>query len=77
MENLAQLQAWLAAAQTAYHQLMIGKAAVEVSVDGATFTTRFAKADADKLESYMARLQAGIDSLTFGSRRGGAIGVIF
>lgn len=77
MNDLAQLQSWLAAAQAAYHQLMIGQSAVEVIVDGGTFSTRFVKADADKLEAYIARLEGRIEALTFGARRAGAIGMIF
>ncbi len=77
METLAQLQAWLTAARTAYHQLMIGKSAVKVSVDGATFATEFTRANADQLQAYIARLEAKIERMQFGYRRGGAIGVIF
>jgi len=49
----------LAEAQTALHQLMIGRGVVEVTADG--YTTKFTKADVEQLKAYIATLQAQID----------------
>ena len=67
--------AWLAEAQLAYHQLMTGQAAVEIAVDGATFVTKFARADAVKLQAYIAKLEGQIASA--GTPRPHAIGIRF
>ena len=66
---------WLAAARLAYHNLMVGETAVEIAVDGATFVTKFAKPDANKLAAYIARLEGQIASA--GTQRPHAIGLRF
>ena len=54
----AVLLQWYKDARVAYQQLMTGAAVVEVMVDG--YMTKFARANADQLFSYIYRLQAEI-----------------
>lgn len=61
----------LAAAIAARHRLLLGEAAVEC--DFGEQRTRFTAANADRLDAYIAELQA----LIAGLPRRGAIGVIF
>ena len=69
------LQQMLDDARAKYHQLMTGAMVVEIAVDGNTFTTRFQRADADKLLAYISRLETAIAGN--GRRRIGAIGIMF
>lgn len=68
---LATLEQWLADAQLALHDLMIGNQASEVMTDG--YLARFRGANPDKLRAYIAWLEAEIA----GKRTVGGIGVIF
>jgi hypothetical protein len=74
--QIIQWQAWLAAAQAAYQQLMIGQAVVELAVDGNTFLTRFQRADADRLAAWIARLQGWLDAAATPCPAGAAIGFV-
>ena len=75
--DLVVLASWLADARAAYHRLMTGQAAVEIAVDGATFVTKFAKPDADKLLAYITRLEGQIQAAGRPQRGPGAIGIMF
>ncbi len=75
--DLAVLALWLADARLKYHQLMTGQTAVEIAVDGATFVTKFAKPDADKLAAYILRLEGQIQAAGRPQRGPGAIGITF
>ena len=69
--SLATLNEWLQEARAAYHRLMLGDSVVEIMVDG--YQTKYGRADAAKLQAYIARLEAQIAGR--GSR--GAIGISF
>ncbi len=75
--DLVTMALWLAAARVAYHQLMTGQTAVEIAVDGATFVTKFAKPDANKLAAYILRLEGQIAAAGRPQRGPGAIGITF
>ena len=75
--DLVALAMWLADARAAYHGLMTGKMAVEIAVDGATYVTKFARPDADKLLAYITRLEGQIAAAGRPRRGSGAIGIAF
>lgn len=64
-------QGRLAEAQTALHELMTGRRVVKVMVDGQS--TEFTPANLDRLQAYIARLQAAVAS----SRPYRALPVVF
>ena len=67
----ATLQAWLAAAQTALHELTIGKRVAEASYasgEGAR-TVRYTAASLTELRLYIRQLQQAIDPTTAPRRR--------
>jgi hypothetical protein len=68
-------QEMLDAARTARHQLLLGAGIVECDFGGAggQQRTKFTPADANKLDSYIAELEARIAGLP----RRGAIGIVF
>lgn len=69
------LQDMLAAAQLARHQLLLGQSVVECDFGGAGGQQRtiFTKANADRLDAYIAELQA----LIAGKPTRGAMGIVF
>ena len=62
----------LAAAETALHNLRIGKASIEVEVDGRR--VRYQHTDVEKLQGYVNQLRLQADGRPL---RPGAIGVLF
>jgi hypothetical protein len=57
---------------------MTGQLAVEIAVDGATFVTKFAKPDADKLQAYITDLRERIRKGALADAPcGEAIGIVF
>ena len=67
----ATLQSWLAAAQTALHELTIGKRVAEASYasgEGAR-TVRYTAANAEQLRLYIRQLQQAIDPTATANRR--------
>ena len=76
--EIALWSAWLVAAEVAYHDLMTGKMAVEIAVDGAIFVTKFARPDAPQLQSYITDLRERIRKGALCSGPSGeAIGIVF
>lgn len=74
MADLATLQARLAEAETAYHQLLIGKQSVEVQ--HGDMRRKYTEADVAALAAYIADLRAQIASLggtASGERRRGMV----
>lgn len=74
MADLATLQARLAEAESAYHQLLIGKQSVEVQ--HGDMRRKYTEADVAALSAYIADLRAQIASLggaTTGERRRGMV----
>jgi hypothetical protein len=69
------LQDMLAAAQLARHQLLMGQSIVECDFggSGAMQKTIFKAADADRLDAYIAELEAKIA----GKPTRGAMGIVF
>lgn len=63
MADLATLQARLAEAETAYHQLAIGKQVVQVRNAAGRFV-QYAQADMPFLAAYIERLNSQIAALT-------------
>lgn len=59
MATTAELQAYLIEAETAYRDLMLGKAVVEVR-DSNGETVRYSNANASRLKSYIKELKAEI-----------------
>lgn len=53
------LEAMLAEAKTALHQLMIGRRSVKVIADGG-YTVEYSAANIDRLKAYIADLEAQI-----------------
>lgn len=76
MATLAQLQAWLAEAQTAYHNVMIG-GGVTVVVDQNGERVEYSRANAAGLARYIASLQAQINSLLGVAVSGGPLRPLF
>lgn len=71
MTDLATLQVWLTEARQAYHELQIGKLAVELRHGLKVIS--YNRANAGALLAYIARLEAEVAGLT----TKGAIGVLF
>ncbi|MBL0320088.1 MAG: hypothetical protein IPP74_12495 [Alphaproteobacteria bacterium] len=69
MTDLTTLQARLAAAEEAYHQLLIGAQAVNVNIGGYGSTT-YASVDMSKLKAYIDHLKAEINKVSGNARRG-------
>lgn len=59
MADLLTLQGWLLEAQTARHNLLIGKMTASLSVEGKSIS--YTQADLWKLDAYIAGLQRKID----------------
>lgn len=76
MATLAQLQAWLAEAQTAYHNVMIGGGVTAV-VDQNGERVEYSRANAAGLARYIASLQAQINSLLGVAVSGGPLRPLF
>lgn len=76
MATLAQLQAWLTEAQTAYHNVMIG-GGVTVVVDQNGERVEYSRANAAGLAKYIASLQAQINSLLGVAVSGGPLRPLF
>lgn len=76
MATLAQLQAWLAEAQTAYHNVMIGGGVTTV-VDQNGERVEYSRANAAGLARYIASLQAQINSLLGVAVSGGPLRPLF
>ncbi|MDP1866990.1 MAG: gpW family head-tail joining protein [Bradyrhizobium sp.] len=68
MADLATLQAWLIAAETAKHKLLTGSLAQTVRYNGQQEVT-FAKTDIDKLDAYIASLRAQIGGIEGDARK--------
>lgn len=62
MADLAQLQAWLAEAETTYHTVMMGGGVVVV-VDQNGERVEYSRANAASLAKYIASLRAQINTL--------------
>ena len=69
--DLATLQARLTDAQTAYHQLLIGKATASVGYDGKSVT--YTQATMSNLAAYITQLQSQIAALLGTARRRGPL----
>lgn len=76
MANLAQLQAWLAEAQSTYHTVMMG-GGVTVVVDQNGERVEYSRANAAGLAKYIASLQAQINSLLGVAVTGGPLRPLF
>ncbi|MGH8074294.1 MAG: gpW family head-tail joining protein [Lysobacter sp.] len=76
MADLAQLQAWLVEAQSAYHSVMIG-GGVTVVVDQNGERVEYSRANALGLAKYIATLQAQINSLLGVAVTGGPLRPLF
>lgn len=76
MADLAQLQAWLAEAQNAYHTVMLG-GGVTVVVDQNGERIEYGRANAASLAKYIASLQAQINSLLGVAVTGGPLRPLF
>lgn len=63
MADLATLRTQLTAAQSAYHDLMIGQAVVQIRDQNGELVI-YNQADASKLATYISSLQRQIASLT-------------
>lgn len=72
---VAGLDLLIADAEAKYHQLLTGRLAAKVAVDG--HETEFAKADADKLAIYISGLKSQREQFLFGVPASGAIGIQF
>lgn len=59
MATTAQLQIWLSEAESAYRDLMLGKAVVEAR-DSNGESVRYTMANASRLKQYIAELKAEI-----------------
>jgi len=68
MADLATLQAWLVAAETARHKLLTGAMAATVRYNGQNEVT-FAKTDIDKLDAYIASLRGQIGGIDGDARK--------
>lgn len=76
MDDLATLQAYLAGAQIAAHQLVIGRREASVSYDGNKSVT-FTQADLGKLNAYIGDLTRRIAVLTGDARHRGPVQFTF
>ena len=75
MADLVTLQGWLAQAETARHQLLIGRRAASASVEGKS--TTFMQADISKLDAYITSLRNQIAALSGVMRPTGPIQFTF
>ncbi|OCC05249.1 hypothetical protein BA190_10120 [Labrys sp. WJW] len=74
MRTEAELRSLIAKAWAAYHQFMIGEGVEELRIGDQS--TKFWKANPDKLLAYIRQLEAELARLTGGDARG-AIGVVW
>lgn len=76
MATLEQLQTWLAEAQTAYHNVVIG-GGVTVVVDQNGERVEYSRANASTLAKYIATLQAQINAMLGVAVTGGPLKFLF